>query len=996
MTRSGRAVLAAVLVAGAALLSPVAASERPVTRQPPRSAEDDAVAAATPSRLSMAGFVVASGRTIGRFDDYTVAVRSSAITVRSHGTDPLRLTLDLVGGALSRPVAGTVAYRATHFTGSRGGAGRTVAVRRWVRYRNVYPGIDLVLRNRSGDLEYDFIAAPGADPDLIRLDVRGSAPVRRAGGDLVVATRTHELRQAAPVVFQETAGGRRRVPGAFRLAGQRVTFAVGPYDATDDLVIDPRVSYSTYLGGPDHEDVQAVGIDAAGRVYLGGVAWGGQFPTGTSVPAGKNVYVARLTRSGALEHIAFIGGDSEDRLWDMAVAPDGSVGVAGTTWSTDFPAVNAYQSEKGSIYDSAYLLKLQPGGDALAFSTYLSGTNGSDGASSVALGPTGDVYVSGHPGSTDFPLLNAWSQDWRLPGFVARFDNSGQPLFITRFMVGGRIAVGGDGAAYIAGTTAAPGLTVKNAYQPSLTPAVAEGGAHDGFVGKLSASGSTLGFATYLGGSSGDLVSDVAVDSANRPAVVGYTSSQDYPTAGGVSFRRRGYNDTFVTRLTASGSALSYSTLYGGASGDEARGAAFDTQDRLHVTGTTTSWDLPVRNALQRRYAGGESDAFWLTLAADGSAADVASYLGAGGADVGTAVATSGAGRTVLAGSTGSAFFPTARPWQAGLQDDYSRDLFVTSIGAAPDSVYGLTVQQVGSARGTVGSYGSGITCGADCSQTYAHGTMVNLNWTTPEGVKFSGWSSPQLACAGVFDCAFPIDQATTVNARFDEAIPPTPPVITLRPDRRWQTQPGVNVDWHATDSGTGVANYDVKYRAGHFIQDWLSATTLASANRQPIDGDNYCFAALARDKVRNTSDLGLYQCTAFPHDDAWLTASPEWTRFTERDGHYLGTYSRATAQGARLVTDHTGGYRFAVLVTRCPECGVVRVQWKTEEDGPYRKLRDIDLAAPSLQRKQVVQVASWDRWDGGWLRFVVVSSGKPVIIDGYYRQYLLEEVVNR
>ena len=983
-----------------AVMAVLAAAASPAPQRPAQGAADDLVTTASRPGVTLAdgelaGFVRAQRHVAGSFDDYSVAVQRDVIAVRSHGPRPLRLNLHVVGGDLHRADLRGRAYRATSFDGGHP-QGRSFTVHRTARFRDVYPGIDLVLRRHAGELQYDFVVKPGADPADVRLRVDGSTDVRRDGSGLVVGTDRRQLRQSAPLIYQRTATGRRRVPGAFRLSGSGVTFSVGEYDTGRDLVIDPRVSYSTYLGGMQTEHVQAVGIDGSGDTFVGGHTWGTEFPTGTAVPAGRHLFVARLSAAGVVERVTFIGGDGEDSLADIAVAPDGSVAVTGTTGSTDFPTVNAYQSSRGSAGPAAYLVKLAPGGTSMTFSTYLHGQTTGGSGLSVAVGPTGDVYASGH-GGYDFPRVNGWTAQ-HYPGYVGRFGDNGQPKYLTRFMVARALAVDASGAAYLADSTTSPGLPVKNAYQPAITPVPPNSNYSDVFAGKLSPDGATMDYATYLGGSYSDSVTDIAVDDNGRLAVVGNTWSTDFPTSAPLQGKFRGHTAGFISRLSPAGSTLSFSTFYGGAGETYPRAAAMDAQGRLNVVGWTSSWDLPLADPLQRHFAGGEYDAFWLRLPADAQSWGLSTYLGGETGDYGTAVGARGE-RVVIAGRTASRYFPTARPAQSGLQDPSvwpESDLFVTVVGGAPDRTYVARVEQTGTARGTVRSYPTGISCGADCAQTLPHGTMVNLEWDAPEGVKFTRWSDRRQTCAGRWDCVFPIDEDTTIKARFDEAIPPTLPRVSLKPDVLWQRQAGVNVRWHATDADTSVASYDVWYRSGWMPELWHTETTLESANMHPdIVGSNVCFAASARDRVDNHSDIGPYRCTAFPRDDAHLRASDAWRRKTDEEGHYNDTVSVASAQGARITTDEFGAYRLAVLVTKCPACGRLRVEW-SPQNGSYRTLKTLDLSAGARRDRQVVPIASWDTMKFGKLRLVVASSDRPVLVDGVYSQYYRERELNR
>ncbi len=505
-----------------------------------------------------------------------------------------------------------------------------------VEYDDVYPGIDLVWHGSPRQLEYDFVAAPGADPTAIRLRFAHADRIELdAAGDLVLHTGGQELRQHAPVVYQDVGGQRQEVASRFVLEGQQVRFDVAAYDAGRPLVIDPVLSYSTYLGGSYTELGNALAVDpASGDALLTGHTQSTNFPTANPLQASnqgsEDVFVTRLNASGsALVFSTYLGGSGYDSGSDLAVDPaSGDTLVTGHTYSTDFPTANPLQAVNRGGFD-VFVTRLNAGGSALVFSTYLGGSLGEYGTALAVDPATGDALLTGETYSTNFPTANP------------------------------------------------------------LQPSCAETFCHDAFVTRLSAAGSALVFSTYLGGSDGDGGTALAVDPASGDALVtGYTESRNFPPANPLYARNTGGLDVFVTRLNAAGSALVFSTYLGGSNEDGGRALAVDpaSGDAL-VAGYTQSPNFPTANPLQASNRGG-ADGFVARLNAAGSALVFSTYLGGSSHDIGLAVVVDPAsGDALVTGYTWSTNFPTANPLQPVLGGG-AYDAFVTRIGSSPVAYY--------------------------------------------------------------------------------------------------------------------------------------------------------------------------------------------------------------------------------------------------------------------------------------------------------------------
>ena len=686
-----------------------------------------------------------------------------------------------------------------------------------VRYAGIYPGIDLVYYGRQRQLEYDFVVAPGADPGVIALDVAaglsrhpssksGGVPIRSgqvppplqiAGdGDLVIKTEGGEIRFHKPVVYQrqdsglrirdsgaknpqQSAAGNRKSPitnrksveGRFLLDAQnRVRIALGPYDRTKPLVIDPVLSYSTFLGGSGEDNATAITVDTAGNAYVTGLTSSTDFPVtqGAFQTTNKDSensstttsFVTKLNPAGtAVVYSTYLGGSGGGNIGDLgsAIAVDtaGNAYVAGQTYSTDFPVTQgAFQTTNkaaaiGGI--NAFVAKLNATGTALLYSTYLGGSGAQnqpgDSASGLAVDTSGNAYVTGSAGSTDFPVTagafqttNHAAANERNAAFVTKLNATGTALVYSTYLGGSGTELGGDngnaiavdsaGNAYVAGQTYSTDFPVTpGAFQ--TTNHEAANVSTNAFVTKLNPTGTALVYSTYLGGSGvkveypGDVGNAIAVDAAGEAYVAGEAYSVDFPVTQG-AFQTTNHttvrsSNAFVTKLDPAGAALVYSTYLGGsggvlniepvgsgAAGELASGLAIDSSGNVYVTGGTASTDFPVTpgayqttNHDQTGCVGGclgGYNAFITELNSTGSALVYSTYLGGDGVtprnfspflglgDQARALAVDNSGNVYVTGGAQSFDFPvTAGAFQTTLTSWFVNP-FVTKLNMSATS----------------------------------------------------------------------------------------------------------------------------------------------------------------------------------------------------------------------------------------------------------------------------------------------------------------------
>ena len=341
----------------------------------------------------------------------------------------------------------------------------TVSMFARVRYAQVYPGVDLVFYGRDGQLEYDFVVAPGINPATIALAFDGAEHFSIDGtGDLILEMHDDRLVQPRPLVYQQIGGVRHVVDSEYVLTeGNHVGFTVGAYDRDAPLIIDPVLTYSTFLGGTGAPRRNRRSVkkkrSTLDNVYITGQTRSALFPVGNpGVPSNNNdAFVVKLTASGALDYVTVIQGNASDSGEGIAVDASGQAFVTGFTDSTDFPTRNPIRGDQPGR--DAFLMKLDRQG-LIVYSTYLGGNSSFDYGESVAVDGGGNAYVAGVTSSTDFPVLNAL-QPVNLGGsdaFVVKVDPAGNLLYSTYLGGSGddsaeSIVVDAAGSFYVTGST---------------------------------------------------------------------------------------------------------------------------------------------------------------------------------------------------------------------------------------------------------------------------------------------------------------------------------------------------------------------------------------------------------------------------------------------------------------------------------------------------------------------------------------------------------------
>ncbi len=582
-----------------------------------------------------------------------------------------------------------------------------------VRYRNVYRGVDMVYYGNQRQLEYDLVVGAGADPSVIQLAFDGVQSMRIGPeGDLLLRVPGGEVRQHKPVVYQESDGLRQAVEGSYVRKGNRgIGFQLGKYDVSRPLVIDPRLNYSTFLGGPSiggtQDQAKAIAVDSSGNAYVTGWTAATDFPVskGAIQPlkgVGQNAFVTKLNSAGTgLVYSTYLGGsNSADEGRGIAVDSSGNAYVVGRTNSANFPVTPTAFQTVLPAGGGAFVTQLNAAGDGLLYSTYLGAITTL--VTAIALDSAGNAYVTGYTQSATYPVtLGAFRTSFfGISGFVSKLNPTASgraSLVYSTFLPGtifaSGIAVDSSGNAYVTGYANVPGIATPGAFQTSL------GGNDDVVVTKLNATGSALVYSTYLGGSGSDRGTGIAVDGFGNAYVTGTTFSTNFPlTPGAFQTTFPGVSGhVFVTKVNPTGDGLVYSTYLAGDGGisntEEANGIAVDFAGNAYVTGVTNSISFPItpdgfKNTVPRALKG-----FATKLSAAGDRLVYSTYLAGSNQDIGFAIAVDALGNAYVAGYSASADFPvTPGAFQTTGTPCCTGRAFVTEIAADT----GVTLTQTG------------------------------------------------------------------------------------------------------------------------------------------------------------------------------------------------------------------------------------------------------------------------------------------------------------
>jgi Immunoglobulin I-set domain/Immunoglobulin domain/Beta-propeller repeat len=688
------------------------------------------------------------------------------IALSKSGVEPADVQMNFAGASPGAQMSGTdeLPGKVNYLIGNDPGRWHTgVATFARVQVEQLYPGVNLVYYGDQRQLEYDFVIAPGTDPGVIRIHFNGVEKISIGNrGELHLAVGGGEIQQPAPVIYQLVHGMRQIVDGGYRLLDrQTVAFTVGPYDHNLPLVIDPVLYFSTYFGGNSSDTAWSMALDTNGFIYIAGQTLSTQKSANNTAPfstsnafqikfaGGSQVgdaFVAKFDSQGSnLIYLTYLGGSVDDAAYGIAVDGNGDAYIAGATDSPNFPIRNGIYTNISGVANphlgtypaDVFVAKVDPGGSNLLYSTYLGGES-ADAAYAIALDSSNNAYVTGFTYSTNFPTtLNALQKYLACPNtfslnanaFVTEIGASGTSLVYssylggTNFDTGRGIAIDSSNYVYVTGFTSSTNFPTTNAVQQQFVSVILTTNAaptnvvfitnvfngyllngtniltapFDGFVAKFTPSCAGFVYSTFLGGVNNDVPYQISVDALDNAYVTGSTVSTNFPNtitnlaglgnglANNTGVSAPLITNAFLTQIMWSGTnaAIGWSTAFGGTNFgiDIGYGVTVDPSGNVFVVGASSTTNFPAVNTpgLLRMTNSGTSDAFVIAFTPNCSNILYSGYLGGSGNDYGYGIAVDAQTNVYLAGQTFSANFPTIFPFQSSLNG--TSDAFLAKIG---------------------------------------------------------------------------------------------------------------------------------------------------------------------------------------------------------------------------------------------------------------------------------------------------------------------------
>ncbi len=585
---------------------------------------------------------------------------------------------------------GLAEYRCNYFLGKDSAKWRTdVPNYESIVYRNLYSDIDLKVQSNSGKLEYDFIVQPGGDLALVEIEYKGIRGLSiDSAGCLQVKTRWGTVTEHAPVVYQEVMGERQMIRASYEMRGKyRYGFKLQDnYDRAIALVIDPVVTFSTYLGGSGIDYHYDMYVNGLGEVIVCGETVSSDYPFVAgydNVKAGStDGYVTKFNSAGSgLVYSTYVGGGGNDQFAAVTAAEEAGFGLVltGLTTSSDFPTTSPFDASLGGTQD-VIVVRMGSAGNSLLMSTFLGGSgseNGTDvfarctslGCSSFSYG----VYVTGYTSSADFPTVNAFqtTRNGTQDAFVSIYSFSLMSSTFSystyyggsSFDVGTSIGISGNIpiTITIAGTTASSNLPGVDGYDNTVSGI-------DFYIASLQVQSGLLGptHATYFGGTGEEGNPCISVPSTGTVILTGWTKSSGLGTVGAFDQTYNGVCDAIYAKLTTNFSVLSFASYLGG--NDETfvyphpSVLARDVQGNYYIAGGTRATNFPLVNPSDSTL-GGAADGFFAKFNSTGSSLSFSTLIGGSGFDAAFAVAVNSSGCAFVSGNTESTDFPLVSPY---------------------------------------------------------------------------------------------------------------------------------------------------------------------------------------------------------------------------------------------------------------------------------------------------------------------------------------------
>jgi hypothetical protein len=612
-------------------------------------------------------------------------------------------------------------HRTNYFRGADASRWQTdVPNYRRVSVENIYDGIDMIWQGKTnGEIQYDFVVAPNSDLNQIEWQIEGAKNVSIDNdGDLIIETEAGVMRQRKPLTYQEANDFRTEIESGFVIKenpqsanGNRqsfhIGFGIGEYDHSKSITIDPTMlvgslPYSTFLGDSNIDQSNAIAVDTAGNAYITGFTQSINFPTtpgtfDTTFNTTFDTFVTKFNPTGtSLLYSTFLGGDASEGT-GIAVDASGNAFVTGRALDNFSTTVGAFDTTQNGNFD-VFVTKLNSGGSALLYSTYLGGSS-IDNGFGIAIDSSGNAYMTGIAVSGNYPTTpGAFDTTFNTNNdvVVSKLNAAGSALVYSTYIGGINVDQAQGIAVDSAGNAFITGFTQSNNY-PTTAGAfdtTYNAGNGDVFATKLNATGTALTYSTFIGADGLDRGRGIAIDAAGNAYLTGFTDSATFPTTTGAFDETfNGSNDVFVTKMNATGTGLIYSTFIGGSSEDNGFAIAVDGLENAYFTGRTFGGTpaFPTTAGAFDETHNGNDDAFLSKLNATGTALLNSTFLGGGSGEEGYGISIDSSGNAFVTGIVTSSDYPTT----AGAFDETqngSFDAFVTKVNTAPVSAASVTV----------------------------------------------------------------------------------------------------------------------------------------------------------------------------------------------------------------------------------------------------------------------------------------------------------------
>ncbi len=700
-----------------------------------------------------------------------------------------------------------------------------------ILYENLWDGIDLIYRIEGRALKYDIMVHPHADHSQIALKVGGQAvlALSGAGVDIRLGDGT-AFADSGLDVFYAGSENQKLDASFIMLGNDTYSFSLRGRDPDRTVVIDPLI-YSTYLGGSGQDCAMDIAVGTDGCAYVTGYTESPNFPLTFGAydqyfdNYSYDLFVAKMGLNGdTFVYSTYLGGMAGDFGQAISVDSAGHAYVTGYTMSSDFPTTEGAfdRTYNGDTYD-AFVSKLGPMGNSLVYSTYLGGAK-VDCGNAIAVDSGGFAYVAGETHPTTMPTgditfsFPTSEGSFRWFGgladiFVAKVSQTGSFLvYSTAFGTddydyANSIAVDASGYAYITGQTRSSAFPVSTtALDRSFN------GGYDAFVLKLTQSGTSMSFSTYLGGVGSEFSTELAIGIWGHIYITGYTSSEDFPTTSAAyDGTFNGDFDVFVSMMSKHGDMLVYSTYVGGANGDYGTGIALDSSGSACVAGYTSSPDFPATpHAFDGTYNGGV-DGFMSKLSVSGNIMQQSTFLGGAGQDCCRGIAITQTGFAYLAGDTASSDFPTASG-SMDMSPNGKSDAFVTKLDIAPPSPDAGQDQKIM----------EGQTVAFDASGSTDNHGISNYTWSfgcaSANITLFGPRPSYLFSVPGIYNVLLNVSDASHNWATATTSITVvdiTRPIARAGPDQTENEDTPVFFNGSASTDNVGIVNYTWSFKSG-------------------------------------------------------------------------------------------------------------------------------------------------------------------------------------